>query len=293
MEINPAFSFFRCRLKMYVNWEVVDAREPGAESQVSLSRAEITEYIDHSNKAPLVLLSTLEINVRTPSLQIGHADGISYGLHSYELDVTVFEVIELNDFPFDHQHLHMMFSLEGSTKEKFDMYLHQVDIRTDMVAKLAEWKMHPPTCNRKSGSEVELSLVITRLYSFYIQNVVGMSGALAALSLLAFTTPISDISGRLEHVAAMLLTVVANKFATMSELPNVPYNTCVDGFFNLMFLYMVMVCIAVAVPGIICYQKDIEGGEDSPHEHCTDYGEKEDLLMLQVTASIGEWAPSE
>jgi hypothetical protein len=146
LEINASLMYFRCRLKVLTNWEI-HTDESNEEFMELLAAARLHNggYADEA-----LLLSTFQMNLlkafhKVPDVTLGSnvesqsnetitvlyksRAGSHFGLHSYETVCTLYELMELNDFPFDMQNLSVTFALEGATKKRYRLYVHQLDIK--------------------------------------------------------------------------------------------------------------------------------------------------------------------
>ena len=146
LEINASLMYFRCRLKVLTNWEI-HTDESSEEFMELLAAARLHNggYADEA-----LLLSTFQMNLlkafhKVPDVTLGSnvesqsnetitvlyksRAGSHFGLHSYETVCTLYELMELNDFPFDMQNLSVTFALEGATKKRYRLYVHQLDIK--------------------------------------------------------------------------------------------------------------------------------------------------------------------
>jgi hypothetical protein len=193
-----------------------------------------------------------------PIYQYKQRSGAYFGLHSYETVATLYEIMELNDFPFDMQNLNISFALEGAWKKSFRLYVHQLDIKcSHNGTNIAEdWEMCAPVCSRKNDYQTVLSLVVSRRWFHEVVNVIGVTTLLTALSMITFANPPEHVGDRLTVVLTLTLTVVANKTNTSSSLPHVPYATCIDYFFWLATTYMAFVACMASWPANWCYHSD-------------------------------------
>jgi hypothetical protein len=164
LEINPSGEYFRCRVKVLMNWRVVPdgssksftelLRQVRQFQQHTLSNPQVSSHSTHehtclpdlrlkqslrsqckllmgSNRVPELKIQSVSCDISSESIVMTYRTDTAeyFGLHSYEAVLQIYEIMELQDFPFDQQRLHFVFALQGQTKEKYTMCFHQLDFK--------------------------------------------------------------------------------------------------------------------------------------------------------------------
>jgi hypothetical protein len=151
LEINASLMYFRCRLKVLTNWEMHtdECNEANEANEAFMELLKAARLHNSGYADQPLLLSTFQMNLlkafhKVPVFKLGacvenitsetitvlyKSAGSYFGLHSYETVCTLYEIMELNDFPFDMQNLSVTFALQGATKKRYRLYVHQLDIK--------------------------------------------------------------------------------------------------------------------------------------------------------------------
>ncbi|KAF0701295.1 Aste57867_8224 [Aphanomyces stellatus] len=209
------------------------------------------------------------------------------------------ELLELQEFPFDQQSLHVSLTINQPTSlvtfRANDTYPSLFLVNNfaasnvfDVITAehvLADVGVSDPS-ESSSGYRyhcVDFQVVLQRKPGFYISNVMVPVSLLTYLGFLSFgiesTRTRMVTSARLAISVTLLLTTVAYKFATAGALPQISYMTSLDRYVTFTSLSMCLLAVENAVFPWVC-----SGGVDS----CFD---DEQTLMWTLfglfTAGIG------
>ena len=120
---------------------------------------------------------------------------------------------------------------------------------------LLEWDMFEPRVAVCGGQNKPHRYVfkaqVLRKYRYFTINVMAATGGISSLAFTAFAirpaNRISTTVGRLQIVAAYLLTTVAFKFVIADSLPKVSYMTVLDKYFMWTMAFNSMLSVVIAV----------------------------------------------
>lgn len=200
--------------------------------------------------------------------------------------------MELDNFPFDSQHLNFHIGLRSDTDlpmtlmsdgsieymelesiggyKNFDgramapMTLHSggctFNVRNHLLS-LQDFKLRGAECEIENKPDdvpfLHCSIRIARNYQQYMYRVFIPMFIIKAMCTLALRFPPGTLNDRLGFVATVLLTIVAFLFILNSVLPQMPYLTIVDQYMNLGFLYV----IGIAIICVVLDHLDLEGSD--------------------------------
>jgi hypothetical protein len=245
VDINIEHEQFLVRLKILKNFRlrqetdhadtdyisVLKEAKCNGEQPLLLSTTQL-QALKNSHHVPELKMKSMghEMSSESVTIVFQRQSNSYFGLHAYELNVTVYSIMELEAYPFDMQNLGLKFVLEGMWKERYRICLHQLDVScTRNGVNIAEdWEMCFPVVTVTSDYQTEVRLVVTRRWFHVVTQVVGITAVLTALAMISFVVLPENVGDRLTVVVTLTLTVVANKTNIQSQLPHVPYATCLD-----------------------------------------------------------------
>tara|TARA_B110001452_G_scaffold228694_1_gene204252 strand:- start:206 stop:1702 length:1497 start_codon:yes stop_codon:yes gene_type:complete len=223
-------------------------------------------------------------------------------MHDYSLKIRTHDVIaeefELHAFPFDSQPLHLLLTLNipcsraviTPNLEFPSVFLHkafQLKAVFDVVyleQLHSELSFSDPdeSSARYIYPRMSWSLTLRRRYGWYVTNVVLPIGLLAFLTALTIGVREADGSrmgtaDRLGLTFTLMLTAVAYKFVVATSIPDVSYQTDLDVYVMLCFLWMLFAALENALYPEFGY--DRSSGE--PVERMDEY-----VLMAAYLASF-------
>jgi hypothetical protein len=229
LDIDAAQAMFKCRIKMYENWVLeskygteirtilgaaTDTRSRKGESTViPLSHSQLDAFKE-LHVIPTINIQSIDQSLDDEVVVISLRGNKQYALRSYELVLTIHEIMSLHEFPFDMQCLNLEFCLQGFTKDNFDLTCHQIDIKCDIkMCNVAEdWQLCQPTVSKVSSFRTTLAIRCTRKWWFVVFHLTPTPIAFVVLSLLSFAACSADEAGdRLTLIFTLLLCAIANK----------------------------------------------------------------------------------
>jgi hypothetical protein len=182
------------------------------------------------------------------------------------------EMFQLEQFPFDYQDLTVdvcFFSTGVPSSKSFGRIIlpeTQWDIDNNLRKgafwryglesnSLLEWDMFEPHVTVSGGQNQSHDYIfkaqILRKYRYFAINVMFATGLISTLAFTCFAVPqdtglTGSTVGRLQIIAAYLLTVVAFKFVIADSLPKVSYMTVLDIYFVFVMVYNILLSVAVS-----------------------------------------------
>ena len=178
------------------------------------------------------------------------------------------EEFELKRFPFDVQPLHILVTLNIPTSravirnndEYPSLFFHKSFQQKSVFDIVHQDQLHSALAfsdpSESSASYVYPRIVFTltlrRQYGYYVTNVAAPIGVLTALTALTVGCIEPDGSrmgtaDRLGLTFTLMLTAVAYKFVVASSLPQVSYQTYLDVYVLLCFLWMLLASLENAL----------------------------------------------
>lgn len=251
----------------------------------------------------MVAMMNVVESVRDPEVWSGFGTNFdNESMHDYSLKMRTHDVIaeefELHAFPFDSQPLHLLLTLNipcsraviTPNLEFPSVFLHkafQLKAVFDVVhleQLHSELSFSDPdeSSARYIYPRVSWSLTLRRRYGWYVTNVVLPIGLLAFLTALTIGVREADGSrlgtaDRLGLTFTLILTAVAYKFVVATSIPDVSYQTDLDVYVLLCFLWMLFAALENALYPEFGY--DRSSGE--PVERMDEY-----VLMAAYLASF-------
>jgi len=156
------------------------------------------------------------------------------------------------EFPFDISELLIILQLTHPVtnvvmKPFLDEKLPLVDMTAcNMV--LAEHSPHKPLpysweigrskCRGVKCSAVWITINLERKYQFYQHNVMWILWVITTCELGIWAIPFDDTADRIGSTLSIMFTAIAFKFIVEDKLPSVPYQTLMDQFMNMCFLFI-------------------------------------------------------
>ena len=253
----------------------------------------------------MVAMMNVVESVRDPEVWSGfstNVDDETESMHDYSLKIRTHNVVaeefDLHSFPFDAQPLHLLLTLNiprtraviTPNLEFPSVFLHksfQLKAVFDVVhleQLHSELSFSDPneSCARFIYPRVSWSLTLRRRYGWYVINIVQPMGLLAFLTALTVGVREADGSrlgtaNRLSLTFTLMLTAVAYKFVVATSIPDVSYQTDLDMYVLLCFLWMLFAALENALYPEFGY--DRSSGE--PVERMDEY-----VLMAAYLASF-------
>ena len=166
-------------------------------------------------------------------------------LLKFRFEGTFLEPMELQDFPIDQQALNISLSFNVRTTGMTPVTIsvsEQARCETAIEARhfhLGQaWTLEPHLSVKtstvgKTGRQfptVEIAVIISRKYSFYVINVGLPMFLFSFMSLFQFALPRFSTADRFNVGFTLLLTCVAFKFSITTMLPTISYMTILDKY---------------------------------------------------------------
>ncbi|GFS23764.1 gamma-aminobutyric acid receptor subunit gamma-2 [Elysia marginata] len=177
---------------------------------------------------------------------------------------TFSESMELEDFPFDTQHLSVVLTAEESEVELVEdarepslvSHLSFVDEQEWLIRDLVEcvpWNKdsHDLGSILPSGNMLVVRVHATRRGGFFFWNVLVIMCLICSLIFCTFSVTRNHPTNRLQLSFTVVLTTIAFKFVTNQHLPKVSYLTVLDKYIlsSIVLMHLVSVwhaCICLA-----------------------------------------------
>ena len=189
---------------------------------------------------------------------------------------------ELEDFPFDVQPLTILVTLNIPTnraviignEEYPSLFLHktfqQKSVYNVVYKEQLHWELQQSDASESTAGwtypRIMFSVSMQRRYGYYITNVVLPIGVLTAMTAVTCGTKEPDGSpmgtaSRLGLTFTLILTAVAYKLVVSASLPAISYQTVLDVYVLICFLWMLLAALENALFSHLAYAKDDDAGE--------------------------------
>lgn len=157
--------------------------------------------------------------------------------------------LKLRPYPFDHQHLNIVFAVLGYPEGKVVMEVLPMAEVNPVSISIPQWELQQvgsritevseATVHREEGASVFVcEMELKRLSMFVIRLVVLPLFLVVVLSWSVFWMDRASIGDRMSVSFVGLLTVVAYQIVLGDILPHIAYLTLINGFVNFSFLFM-------------------------------------------------------
>jgi hypothetical protein len=168
------------------------------------------------------------------------------------LTLTLFNPMDLREFPFDRQVLQVrMQPLFASTRE---MILYPLKKYVQKAANLYVngWKVEDPLVETgtdfaplrgTSFSTMQIRVPVFREKDFFVRKLIVPIGLIVLMSWTIFWINPDQFAPQLGLGATSMLTIIAYQFALGNSLPRISYHTRADNFilWSLIFVFMALV----------------------------------------------------
>jgi hypothetical protein len=187
-----------------------------------------------------------------PPRVIDLAKGRIYAHRRYE---GVFnERLEMQQFPFDSQHLSITMQLSKSQFRAHCIRLLPIELRG--VPSVPGWSLLTPVteptpeeelARTQSKAIVAVHFRIRREAGFYVRCILSLQMLLTSLSFISFMLSVDGVWDRVEIELALIFALMALRFASQEAIPIVPYLTTLDAYQNSCIITLVLLSLEQAV----------------------------------------------
>ncbi|OQR93565.1 hypothetical protein ACHHYP_02430 [Achlya hypogyna] len=182
------------------------------------------------------------------------------------------EQLELENFPFDQQQLHVIWSVNlpqhyvrlRPNDHYPSLFLHNnfqqanvFSVATDEHV-IATVEQSDPA-ESSSGfvyDHCKTSIVLQRKPGYYVTNIIVPMGVLTYLGYISFAVDSPGVrlgtGDRLSISLTLLLTAVAYKFVVAGAIPQIPYMTTLDRYTTFSFVYLCAIALENAIFPAAC-----------------------------------------
>lgn len=171
---------------------------------------------------------------------------------------TFYENMELEDFPYDVQHLsiHLRSTISG---RDFKLLPLESETNFKFEFQCPDWHIYcPPLAEmRNEGDklghcEFVVNSVVRRKPAFYENNFVVMLCVITTIAFSGFFCPLQqDLSQNLQNTLTLMLTAAYFRFSMEDKLPAVNYMTILDKYILCNFAFMITI-VAVSLFSAVC-----------------------------------------
>merc|ERR1719242_165777 len=169
------------------------------------------------------------------------------------INAELSEDLELENFPFDVQHLEIPITFEMRDQNYSRRYKHKLCdeycmfMIMDGVLNIAGWNMDEPHLEFKCieydnfpPKYAFLRFTVAREWKFYVKRVIVILAFISFLTNLTFIFEDDSIADRFSFISTMFLSAVAYMFVITTYLPELRYLTLLDKytFFTFGFIFL-------------------------------------------------------
>lgn len=301
--IDTVMQTFDAKLDVYFTWYL------GKDTQIGnandLWKPEL-QFINNIGK--------LVVNADAPRHKL-LADHIEMAYRT-SISGTFAEHFELQQFPLDHQKLHMRAVLWDFPQSIRRPYPNSKDptieiefprkltfckapslVYTESFIEYDTWRLldHVELRQGRTLAErnengirylsLDIAIQIERKIGFYMYNVVFPVFLLVLLSFISFFVDVQGLSDRMSITLTLVLTLIALKYVVTQYLPATSYMTYLDKYILASFFFMSL----VAGQNVICYHiavnqpSDLDDeAEKISHIHTADDFNKSTAIIISV-----------
>lgn len=180
------------------------------------------------------------------------------------MNLSGFEVFEVQDFPFDRQVIDLdLFDFVWRPEKdsaEYDVSLRVVSLSIRTTSMMPDWDTFPAVvtplnvARQGSGpsnaSRFKVQLRMQRKQQYFISQVFCVTYLITLASILPVALPPDMVNDRLALHGGGLLTLVAFKYAISEQLPSVPYTTFTDKYIML----QVIILVVLSVESVVSYK---------------------------------------
>lgn len=197
---------------------------------------------------------------------------------TYEISGTFSQVFHLQKFPFDIQSFEICLSTGHATNITWDKNAltvllvpaseapvgHEWSIGSSLIfmkdnfrlgnvwdfqdtQSIASRSDAASSATGKIYCQIKYSIILKRLPSYHVWNILVPTFSICSLSFLAFCFPPDNLSDRLSVALTLLLTAAAYKVFTAQILPAISYLTYADIYIQVSFTFVCIIAIENAV----------------------------------------------
>lgn len=204
--------------------------------------------------------NAMDVSVDVSEVTVTKLGSMILGQCSQKLQGTFFEVMELENFPFDCQDFTLRMVFPESSEE---LEMHTAIDKAECVQMvqdqmlLPEYRFSDPilelgftkdtqlhsdfTTKEVSYPSIALRIKASRAWRSYVNKVVIVMAMVTLAVSFSFMIDREDIGDRLAHVTTLFLTAVAFQFVVSSSLPQIDYMTLLDKYILAMNMYILVV----------------------------------------------------
>jgi len=189
--------------------------------------------------------------------------GGSYALVDAEGNVLLVERLtlilsnpmDLSDFPFDRQKLHIQLEPLFSSDKEIRLYPLEKYIQKVSGLYVNGWELGEPVANVSTEyaqlrgmnySSMDINIQVAREKGFFLRKLIVPLGLIVFMSWTIFWVNPEQTAPQLGLGATSMLTIIAYQFALANMLPRISYQTRADSFI-LWSLVLVFMALAEAV----------------------------------------------
>ncbi|KAJ8037636.1 Gamma-aminobutyric acid receptor subunit beta-2 [Holothuria leucospilota] len=230
---------------------------------------------------------TIDERERKHFIQYHDDSTVPYAYLSLRMKATFKSVMQLQDFPLDHQALKIkvMSNWPENMIEFKQDHREENSIFTNSFTEKHEWTLH----NRlivdpgKNEDTYGYPMHIIKIYakrkiSYYMWNVALVTLLILLSNFTSFAVTASAPEDRLSVSVTLLLTAVAFKSVVSSSLPKIPYLTLMDKYVLWSLILQCFVVLQNAIAVIFARRTEIS--------HFFDYGSIALLVVAVLTLNV-------
>lgn len=194
--------------------------------------------------------NAIEINqIGEDVYMINPNDKPGYIKWEHEVAGTFAEYMELDDFPWDRQDLHIVLRMPFGRDNYRSFEAGKKTVIKPWI-ELAEFEVYQCTTKvttKDRKSTFTITVPVTRKSAYYSTNIMWVMSCLVFLNFSVFAIPVTDLADRLSVGLTLLLTAIAFKLVIADDLPRLAYWTKLDYYMNFMFAILFLISVANAV----------------------------------------------
>ena len=168
------------------------------------------------------------------------------------LTLTVFNPMDLSEFPFDRQKLLIRLEPLFASDREIVLYPLKRYIQKDDELYVNGWKLEDPEADVSTEyaplrgmnySRMEIGIPVIREKDFFVRKLIVPIGLIVLMSWTIFWINPDQFAPQLGLGATSMLTIIAYQFALANSLPRISYHTRADNYilWSLVFVFLALV----------------------------------------------------
>ena len=228
-------------MEIFFHYVKSTTEELGGLSETNIEKPDVT---------PTFVILDDDSSEPTEEMYYIRSDAVGYVFGFIEFKVLLHERYELHRFPFDRQNFQLEFECLNGSVAPWSCPVVPDDFKDELkdvvssnfvgVCESESWELNRVIMTQPNPDSCRFKIGMTRLSPFYITNIFFPIFMIVQIAVLTSAVETSDFGTRFSCMLTLLLTIVAFKFVTASYVPKVSYQTFLDSYTMLAYLFLVV-----------------------------------------------------